>query len=84
MRGFLRKDGRKGIRNLLVVAYLVLVGPVNYFVLRRLDMRALSIVTIPMLSAVFVLLNFAAGYLSRGVNTVGRRVTVAAAGKTPW
>jgi len=61
----------------LVVFYLVLVGPVNYFVLRRLDMRALSIVTIPLLSAVFVLLTFAVGYISRGVTTVGRRVTVA-------
>jgi hypothetical protein len=61
----------------LVVLYLVLVGPVNYFVLRRLDMRALSIVTIPVLSAVFVLMTFAVGYISRGVTTVGRRVTVA-------
>jgi hypothetical protein len=64
----------------LVVFYLVLVGPVNYFVLRRLDMRALSIVTIPLLAAVFVLLTFAVGYLSRGVTTVGRRLTLAAAG----
>jgi hypothetical protein len=61
----------------IVVFYLVLVGPVNYFVLRRLDMRALSIVTIPLLSAVFVLITFAVGYISRGVTTVGRRVTVA-------
>jgi len=61
----------------IVVLYLVLVGPVNYFVLRRLDMRALSIVTIPLLSAVFVLITFAVGYISRGVTTVGRRVTVA-------
>ncbi len=60
----------------LVVFYLVLVGPVNYFVLRRLDMRALSIVTIPLLSVVFVLLTFAVGYIYRGVTTVGRRVTV--------
>ena len=63
----------------LVVFYLVLVGPVNYFVLRRLDMRALSIVTIPLLSTVFVLLTFATGYLSRGVSTVGRRVTLSVA-----
>jgi hypothetical protein len=61
----------------IVVFYLVLVGPVNYFVLRRLDMRALSIVTIPLLAAVFVLITFAVGYISRGVTTVGRRVTVA-------
>ncbi len=61
----------------IVILYLVLVGPVNYFVLRRLDMRALSIVTIPLLSAVFVLITFAVGYISRGVTTVGRRVTVA-------
>jgi hypothetical protein len=60
----------------MVVLYLVLVGPVNYFALRRLDMKALSIVTIPLLSAAFVLLNFAAGYISRGVVTAGRRVTV--------
>lgn len=63
----------------VVVLYLVLVGPVNYFTLRRLDMKALSIVTIPLLAAAFVLLNFAAGYLSRGVTTNGRRVTVALA-----
>ncbi len=61
----------------IVVFYLVLVGPVNYFVLRRLDMRALSILTIPLLAAVFVLITFAVGYISRGVTTVGRRVTLA-------
>jgi hypothetical protein len=63
----------------LVVLYLVLVGPVNYFALRRLDMRALAIVTLPLLAAIFVLLNFALGYLSRGVITSSRRVTVAVA-----
>jgi hypothetical protein len=42
-------------------------------------MRALSIVTVPLLAAVFVLLNFAVGYLSRGVITSARTVTVALA-----
>jgi len=63
----------------LVVLYLVLVGPINYFVLRRLDMRALSIATVPLLAAVFVLLTFAVGYIARGVTTVGRRLSVAVA-----
>lgn len=64
---------------LIVVLYLVMVGPVNHLVLRRLDMRALSIATIPLLAAVFVLLTFAQGYMTRGVTTVGRRVTAAMA-----
>jgi hypothetical protein len=63
----------------LVVLYLVLVGPINYFALRKLDMRALSIVTLPLLAAVFVLLNFVVGYVSRGALSQGRRVTVAVA-----
>ncbi|HOX08523.1 MAG TPA: hypothetical protein PK280_19160 [Planctomycetota bacterium] len=63
----------------LVVLYLVLAGPINYFALRRLDMRALSILTLPLLAVVFVLLNFAVGYISRGVVSSGRRVTVAVA-----
>jgi hypothetical protein len=64
----------------MILTYLVLVGPVNFFVLRRIKMQILSLVTIPCLAFLFVGLTLLVGYLSRGMLTVGRSVTVAVVG----
>jgi hypothetical protein len=59
----------------LLLGYIVLVGPVTYLVLRRLDRREWAWVTAPALIAVFTAGSFGIGGLLRGsdviVNEVG-------------
>jgi hypothetical protein len=50
----------------LLAIYIVLIGPVNYLVLRRIDRRELAWVTMPALIAVFAVGAYAYGALSRG------------------
>jgi hypothetical protein len=54
----------------LAVIFLIAVGPVNYLILRRLGMTILIVVTVPAISAVFLLLVFATGYILKGTTTV--------------
>ena len=37
----------------VIVAYILLIGPISYFVLRRIDRRELAWVTAPILVVVF-------------------------------
>ncbi len=64
----------------MILTYLVLVGPVNFIVLRKIKMQIFSLVSIPCLAFLFVGLILLVGYLSRGVLTVGRSVSIAVAG----
>lgn len=56
---------------LVMLLFIVTVGPLNYFLLRRLDRRELAWLTIPALT-----LLFAAGIYAVGVGTRGRGVIV--------
>ena len=60
---------------LLLVGYIALIGPLNYFVLRRLDRREWAWVTMPVLILGFALGAYAFGSALRGssmiVNEVG-------------
>jgi hypothetical protein len=53
----------------LVLAYVLFVGPINYFVLRAINHRALAWVTVPMIAVVA-----SAGAFGAGVFTKGRSV----------
>jgi hypothetical protein len=54
---------------LLVLAYVLLVGPINYFTLRALHHRALAWVTVPLIAVLA-----SAGAFGAGVFTKGRSV----------
>ncbi len=60
----------------LVLAYIVVVGPVNYFVLKRQNAQMWVVGTVPVLAVAFTLITFFSGYVTKGVSTVVNRVTV--------
>ncbi len=50
----------------LLLAYIVLVGPVTYLVLRRFDRQAWGWVAAPAITLIFTGLTYGVGYLQRG------------------
>ena len=60
----------------LLLGYIILVGPVNYLVLRRLDRREWAWVTVPALIAVFTVGSFGIGALMRGSDVVVHEVAI--------
>ncbi len=60
----------------LVIAYIVLVGPVTYLVLRRLDRQALGWVVVPTITLVFAGLTYGLGYAQRGGDVLLNQVTL--------
>ncbi len=52
---------------LFVAGYIVLIGPVNFLVLRRLKRADLAWFTIPVLVVVFVVATYSASFLIRGI-----------------
>ncbi len=65
-----------GVIVLLLIAYIIAVGPANYFTLRRMRREPLLPVTILAISIFFVGLFFVVGFILRGVGTNARLVTV--------
>jgi hypothetical protein len=63
----------------LTVVYLVLVGPLNYMLLRRLRMTLLLVVTVPALSLGFLALTLGVAYLVKGRSTTVTSVRLLAA-----
>lgn len=59
-----------------LLLYLLLVGPLNFVVLRRLNRLELAWVTIPLLIAAFTALAWAVGFNLRGTTTTINRLTV--------
>lgn len=57
--------------------YIVLVGPANYLILRRLNRRELAWLTIPVLIAVFSVLAYTVGFNLRGNVATINRLSVA-------
>lgn len=60
----------------LLLGYIVLVGPVNYLVLKRVDRREWAWVTVPVLIAVFTIGSFAFGGLLRGNEVIVHEVAI--------
>lgn len=65
-----------GILAGLTLVYLIVIGPVNFLVLRRLRMTVRLVFTIPAISAVFLGVVILTGYVLRGVSTVVYEVSV--------
>jgi hypothetical protein len=59
-----------------LMAYIILIGPVNYMVLRRLNRREWAWVTIPVLILAFSALAWQAGFNLRGTEVTLNRLTV--------
>jgi hypothetical protein len=60
----------------LLVAYIVLIGPINYLVLRRLDRREWAWVTMPLLIAIFSVGAFGLGRLLKGSDAIVNTIAV--------
>ena len=61
---------------ILIGAYIVIIGPINYFVLKRLDRRELAWVTMPALVLTFTAASFGYGFLLPGTETVINEVAI--------
>ena len=60
----------------LLVAYILLIGPINYLVLRRLDKREWAWVTMPVLIVVFAAGAYGFGTLLRGSDLIINEVAI--------
>ena len=60
----------------LLGGYIVLIGPVNYLVLRRLDKREWAWVTMPALIVAFAIGSYAFGTLLRGSDLIVNEVAI--------
>lgn len=61
---------------LVVVAYILLIGPVNYLVLRRLDRRELAWVTAPVLVVLFSATSYGIGSAMKGSSIIVNQVAI--------
>jgi hypothetical protein len=60
----------------LVILFLTAVGPANYLVLRKLRMTLLIVVTVPVISLVFLGLVLGVGYVLKGTSTVAYTASI--------
>jgi hypothetical protein len=60
----------------LLIAYIALVGPINYLVLRRLGRREWAWITIPALALVFAAGSFGLGATLKGSDVIVNQITV--------
>jgi len=56
--------------------YILLIGPINYLILRRLDRRELAWVTMPILIAVFAVVAYGFGTALRGTDLIVNEVAI--------
>jgi hypothetical protein len=59
-----------------LLIYVILIGPVNYAVLRKLDRRELAWITIPALICGFSACAYVTGFQLRGLNAIVHRLAV--------
>jgi len=63
----------------LLILYIFVIGPLNYYVLRRMKRRELGWITIPALVVFFTSLSYGTGFFYRGVSpTLNRLVAIQA------
>ena len=60
----------------LLIAYIVLIGPINYLVLKRLDRREWAWVTMPILIVVFAAGAYAYGAVLRGSDIIVNEIAI--------
>jgi hypothetical protein len=60
-----------------MLVYLLVIGPGNYFFLRRLKRMELAWITIPVLVIIFTLVSYGIGSLSRGTRPILNRMAIA-------
>jgi hypothetical protein len=60
----------------LLIAYIVLIGPINYLVLKRLDRREWAWVTMPILIVVFAAGAYAYGAVLRGSDVIVNEIAI--------
>jgi len=60
----------------LLIAYIALIGPINYLILRRLDKREWAWVTIPALVVVFAVGSYGLGATLKGSDVIINQITV--------
>jgi hypothetical protein len=61
---------------IIIAAYILIIGPINYFVLRRLDRRELAWITMPVLVLGFSAASFGYGAFLRGTDVVINEVAI--------
>jgi hypothetical protein len=61
---------------IVIVAYILLIGPVSYFVLRRVDRRELAWVTAPLLVVVFTACSYGIGRTMKGGDVLVNEISV--------
>jgi hypothetical protein len=54
--------------------YIVVIGPINYFILRRMKRTELAWITVPVLVIIFTSLAYFSGYLYRGTRPILNRI----------
>jgi hypothetical protein len=59
--------------------YITVIGPINYFILRRIKRTELAWVTVPVLVIIFTSLAYFSGYLYRGTRPILNRIMLAQA-----
>ena len=60
----------------LIVAYILLIGPISYLVLRRIDRRELAWVTAPLLVIVFTASSYGIGVALKGTDVIVNQIAV--------
>ena len=60
----------------LLIAYIVLIGPINYLVLKRLDRREWAWITMPILIVVFAAGAYAYGAVLRGSDVIVNEIAI--------
>ncbi|MGI8657558.1 MAG: hypothetical protein ACR2K4_02150, partial [Candidatus Limnocylindria bacterium] len=60
----------------MIVAYILLIGPISYIVLRRIDRRELAWITAPALVVIFSAGSFGIGSSLKGNNVIVNRISV--------
>jgi len=60
----------------LLFFYIIVIGPLNYFVLRRIKRRELAWFTVPILVVIFTGLSYSTGLLYRGTTPILNRLAV--------
>ncbi|MBV9852602.1 MAG: hypothetical protein JO250_23325 [Armatimonadetes bacterium] len=65
-----------GVVGLFLLAYVLILVPVNYLVLKRLDKKEWSWVTVPALVLVFAVATYGVGYAAKGSSVFVNRAAV--------
>jgi hypothetical protein len=60
----------------IIGAYILIIGPINYLILRRLDRRELAWITMPVLVLAFAAASFGYGAFLRGTDVVVNEVAI--------